>query len=147
MTVSTISVEKVFYVPVPVLANVFLDSTHLSKMSMSPCKCDAKEGGSWEMFGGGVHGKFEKIEKSDHKTVIVQSFAMPQWGGSTSTVTLEFTSVGEQRCKLRITHKGIPDQDAHGNGNQVASIERGWREKYLAGIERNLGFPCESSGH
>ena len=43
---------------------------------------------------------------------------------------------GDGTTKVDLEHTGIPDYDAHGNGDQKLSAERGWRERIFLAINK-----------
>ena len=43
---------------------------------------------------------------------------------------------GDGTTKVELSHSDIPDFDAHGNGDQKVSAERGWRERIFGAIQR-----------
>merc|ERR1711879_1095551 len=98
--------------------------------------CEAKmteqaiEGGSFELLGGNITGKFIEVTPF---TKIVNEWRLKSWpSGITSTVTISIKQSKED-TKILIKQSGVPVKE-------VESTKEGWHRYYLHAMKRSFGF-------
>jgi len=98
--------------------------------------CEAKmteqaiEGGSFELLGGNITGKFIEVTPF---TKIVKEWRLKSWpAGITSTVTISIKQSKED-TKILIKQTGVPVKE-------VESTKEGWHRYYLHAMKRSFGF-------
>uniref|UniRef100_T1IX34 Activator of Hsp90 ATPase AHSA1-like N-terminal domain-containing protein n=1 Tax=Strigamia maritima TaxID=126957 RepID=T1IX34_STRMM len=95
-----------------------------------PVKLNAKEGETFELFGGNVTGKFIKLIPNKY---IEQTWRFKQWPeGHYSKVVLDI-SEKEDTTEIRLTQTGVPSSD-------VDRTREGWNNRYWESMKRIFGF-------
>jgi len=90
----------------------------------------AIEGGSFELLGGNITGKFIEVTPF---TKIVKQWRLKSWpAGITSTVTISIKQSKED-TKILIKQSGVPVKE-------VESTKEGWHRYYLHAMKRSFGF-------
>jgi len=90
----------------------------------------AIEGGSFELLGGNITGKYIEVLPF---TKIVQDWRLKSWpAGITSRVTITIKQTKED-TKISIDQKGIPSKE-------VDSTREGWHRYYLQAMKRSFGY-------
>jgi len=93
-------------------------------------RIDPKVGGTFEMFGGNVHGKILAIE-APHK--LVQEWRLKSWpDGIFSKVTFTITQK-EDESEVVVEQVGVP-------ANEQEKTKEGWKLYYWESIKRTFGF-------
>lgn len=69
---STVEVSDIqqtvgFRVPIPVIMEALTSSSMMSGYTQSPCKVDAKVGGEFSLFNGGVTGKYQQVVRREKR--------------------------------------------------------------------------------
>jgi len=87
-------------------------------------------GGSFEMLGGNITGKFTELVPF---TKITQEWRLKSWPqGITSTVTISIKQTKED-TKVSILQTGVPLKE-------VESTREGWQRYYFHAMKRSFGF-------
>jgi len=90
----------------------------------------AIEGGTFELLGGNITGKFIEVLPF---TKIVQEWRLKSWpSGIVSTVTITIKQTKED-TKVSIKQKGVPSKE-------VDSTREGWQRYYFQAMKRSFGF-------
>jgi len=93
-------------------------------------RIDPKVGGTFDMFGGNVHGKILEIEAP---TKIVQLWRFKYWpDGHYSIVTFSIREK-EDSTHILVKQTGVPTSD-------VEKTKEGWNEYYWDAMKRTFGF-------
>jgi len=91
---------------------------------------DPKVGGTFEMFGGNVHGKILELEPN---TKIVQDWRFKHWPeGHFSKVNIVLEQK-ESSTNVTVTQTGVPEEDCD-------KTKDGWDIYYWDAMKRTLGF-------
>jgi uncharacterized protein YndB with AHSA1/START domain len=98
------------------------DAKVIAKWSGKPAKMDAKKGGAFSLFGGGIHGTNTSVSKSK----IAQQWMMGKWKQFS---TVEFSmSEAKGVTTIKLAHTGIPDGD-------LDTIKSGWDSFYMSKLK------------
>jgi len=95
-----------------------------------PCKLEPKAGGSFEMFGGNVSGKFVQLVPNK---LVEQTWRFKQWpDGHFSTVVFKIEEQ-EDSTLVKVKQSGIPIND-------LERTKDGWNHYYWESIKKTFGF-------
>ena len=135
----TVKSSATFDVPASVVYRAFLDSSDLSRMTMSQATVEANVDGEWSIFSGSVKGRILELDQ-DKK--IVQSWRFSNWNDKDSSkVVLTFKAISPACTTISVEQTGIPTHDRFGNPEQETLCQRGWEDKYWTGMAKILGYP------
>jgi activator of HSP90 ATPase len=110
-----------------------LDAKRFSDFTGAPAEIDAKEGGAFSCFGGGITGR--NIELMPNRR-IVQAWRVAMWPeGVYSIVKFKLEPQGSQ-TRLVMDHVGFPEgMRAHLNGEEA---DGGWYRQYWEPLKKYL---------
>jgi len=98
--------------------------------SSAKMEAEAAAGGSFELLGGGISGKYIEVVPF---TKIVQEWRLKSWpAGHMSNVEILIKQTKDD-TKITITQKGVPVKE-------VESTKHGWHRYYLEAMKRSFGF-------
>lgn len=112
------------------LFNVLTMPELVSAFSRSQAISEAKEGGSFSMFGGNITGTFISLQVPNS---IKQKWRFTNWPKdhySDVSITLEQKS---EDTSITVNQTGIPSND-------YERTENGWKNYYFESIKRTFGF-------
>jgi uncharacterized protein YndB with AHSA1/START domain len=90
------------------------------------------------LFAGGITGTMVEVVPN---VKVVQKWRQKDWPeGVLSTVTLDFSSKEEGVTFVELTQEGIPEEDAHGNGDLKHRVEEGWKNLIFQRSRQVFGF-------
>lgn len=132
MTELTVNIEKIINAPIEKVFDAWLNQKMLSKFMAcqqgtreSDVETDAREGGSFTIV---MHvgdedvahtGKYLEISRPDK---LVFTWASPYSVVENSTVTLNFTKVGDNKTNISLSHVRFIDEEAR------SAHEGGWKD-------------------
>jgi len=111
----------------------------VSFYTQSPAVIDAKEGGSFSLFGGSVVGKFLSVEK-DKKIVQTWRFENEWESDLFSTVTMKFTAPEHGVTRLELIQEDIPIADKYFNRDVPEKVKNGWERFFWERIRNMVGY-------
>jgi activator of HSP90 ATPase len=113
----------------------------MQRFTGAPATGEAKEGAAWSWMAGAIHGTYEVLLPGEG---IVTSWRFKDWAPDTaSRVTITLGRLGPDACSLKLVQTGIPETDAHGNGNVEVTVANGWKHYIFQAIKARLGFGME----
>jgi activator of HSP90 ATPase len=93
-------------------------------------RIDPQVGGTFEMFGGNVHGKILELQEP---TKIVQEWRFRSWpDGIFSRVIFEIHQ-NEDSTEITVNQTGVPKSD-------LERTKEGWEKYYWDAMKRTFGF-------
>ncbi|KAI0464722.1 hypothetical protein LJB42_002345 [Komagataella kurtzmanii] len=127
---STLHLEPVFNTSADQLYMTLLDKARVAAWTRAPPNIEPKEGSSFELFGGNISGKIEKLESNKK---IVQSWRLATWEkGHYAQLEISFHQ-GSTETKMEVNFTGIPvgEEDA---------VQSNFEEYYIRSIKVTFGF-------
>lgn len=110
----------------------------VSAYTQSPAKIDAREGGAYTFFGGGVSGIYKKLTPTE----LVFTWRFKEWRDEDeSLVTIKLEAIDSSTTKVHLTHTNIVETDRYDNHGYGIRLEQGWEQRFWDGIKRILGYP------
>jgi len=124
------------------------DQRLVSVYTQSPAVIDAKEGGSFSLFGGSVTGKFIALEPGKK---IVESWRFNnEWEPDHfSTVTIKISMQSYGITRLELVQENIPVYDKYLNRDVPEKVKNGWERFFWERIRGVMGYgkaPVEGQG-
>ncbi|XP_076655305.1 activator of 90 kDa heat shock protein ATPase homolog 1 [Halictus rubicundus] len=126
---TTIKQQQKFQCRAEEFYNVFTTIEMVQAFTKGPVKLEPKKGGTFELFGGNIHGEFVEVTP----TKIVQRWRCKQWpGGHFSDVTIGISEKSDH-TEVNLTQIGVPcsEEDA---------TKENWERYYWDAIKRTFGF-------
>jgi len=112
-----------------VIYDCLLDSRKHSAFTGSPAKISRKSGGAFSCYGGQIGGI--TLDTTNNK-LIVQAWRGKSWPKDTwSVVSFKLAGAPGGKCKLSLTHTGVPAKNIKG-------ITAGWKSHYWAPLKDYL---------
>merc|ERR1712232_568763 len=118
-------------VPRKVLYNALLDEMEMSKTCRCKANIDKKEGGSFDFYGGKIHGVFTKLEQNK---LIEQDWKMNDWENF-SKVRFELQELDDDETQLKVVHTNLPASMTPEN------MKAGWMGQIFDPMTALTGLP------
>lgn len=107
------------------------DEDMQSEFTDSPCKIQARVGGSFSCYGDGLVGEFVEL-KAPERIVMKWQADTKKWPKNHFS-TLTFTLAEEEgNTQLEMVHENVPE-------DEFDSIDSGWREYYWEPMKEYIG--------
>lgn len=140
----SLELEERFHARASDLFECFTVEGKLKAWSQSPATVPSAADnflGPFSWFGGSVQGRVVAAEANKRLEL---EWRFTTWAeGCVSKVVLTFDeseSAQQRGLCVRLAQTGIPREDGHGNLDQLALVERGWRERVFARIRQTFGY-------
>ena len=105
----------------------------MSQATRSQAFVDAKAGGEFIYYDGGISGTFIEIEKGK---LIKENWKLKNWS-SYSEVEMIFRDYGDE-CEINVKQINIPA------GEDKLTVKSGWENQFFRPLSVMCGFPIRS---
>lgn len=120
------------------LFECFTVEGRLRAFTQSPATADARPGGAFSWFGGGVTGTYVELQPP-HRLVLDWRFS--SWeDGVAARVEVDLREPEPGSTTLQLKVSGVPEEDRFGNHDVRLQMERGWQDQVLKRIRQVFGY-------
>ena len=123
------SLQQIYTIKAPIIKvwEALVDPKIIDQWGGGPAKMHQKEGDTFSLWGGDVHGTNIKVKPP---TFLEQDWYGGEWGAP-SKVTFTLTAQSVTSTKIVLIQDGIPDSD-------FEDIRDGWKQYYLGPLKELL---------
>ena len=135
---TSLRLEETFHCRPADIFECFTAVPRLCAFTQSPATADARPGGAFSWFNGGVTGAFVELEPPRR---LVLDWRFSSWpDGCSSRVALELADPEPGTTVVALLQTGIPEEDRFGNPDVKAQVEAGWRDQVFRRVRQVFGF-------
>lgn len=133
-----IEIKESFYASASDIYDCFTNGAKMQAYTQSPAQVDAKEGGSFSLFGGSVQGTFRELRPPNR---VVMGWRFSNWAdGDTSLVTIDISEPDRGNTVVTLVQTDIPEMDRFGHHDVVGLAQAGWTNQIFHRIRQVFGY-------